>query len=145
MSALERLNSTKLRQLPFSGSLGANGDNVAFNRSIVVCGWSLRLSSGVGSLTTHAPGSNQSKSFVISYLFLAQRVGFVPRKPDAIKRLGPFSIAQNARTAQQPSIRHKTGTANPASSGGLRSVLNAPVAAVLDELERPTLCVSASP
>jgi len=36
ISALTRLNSTKLRQLPFSGSLGANGDNVACNRPIVV-------------------------------------------------------------------------------------------------------------
>jgi len=28
LRALERLNSTKLRQMPFSGSMGANGDNV---------------------------------------------------------------------------------------------------------------------
>ena len=71
------------RQLPSSGSMRANGDNGACNRSIVVCGWSLRLSSGVCSLSTHAPGSNQSKSFVISYLLLAERVGFEPQ-PDPL-------------------------------------------------------------
>jgi hypothetical protein len=62
----------------------------ACNRSIVVCGWSLRLSGGVGSLSTHAPGSNQSKSFVISYLLLAERVGFVPAILTHINNLGLF-------------------------------------------------------
>jgi len=37
-------------------------------------------------------------------------VGFVPANPAHINSLGPFLIAQNARNAQNLSIRYKTGT-----------------------------------
>jgi hypothetical protein len=37
-------------------------------------------------------------------------VGFVPGEPAHINNLGPFSIAQNARSARNLSIGYKTGT-----------------------------------
>ena len=48
---------------------------------------------------------------------LAERVGFVPAIPAPINNLGPFSIAQIARIAQNLGIRYKTGTAKTAPIG----------------------------
>jgi hypothetical protein len=45
---------------------------------------------------------------------MAERVGFVPENPAHINNLGPISIAQIARTAQNLSIRYKTGTVKTA-------------------------------
>ena len=44
-------------------------------------------------------------------LGLAERVGFVPVVASPLNNLGPISIAQTSRNAQNLSIRYKTGTA----------------------------------
>ena len=45
-------------------------------------------------------------------------MGFVPGEPATVNNLGPFSIAQNARNAQNLSTRYKTGTPQSAAEFG---------------------------